>query len=174
MTKARRRFPRQAAWLTVLMPACIAAGPALAQTPPACPFSPDTLKAAFGIGFEAGKPQPSMGTGCAYKTLGGSAKSQTDFSVSIFINPSFPEPQRRMFLAAGAKHELEPVPGDADKALIVRHRGDVPPFAQVAYVRGGHDVMLHLTGAGGVDDPKARRAMIDSFNQKLLKLPRVP
>ena len=142
--------------------------------PAACPFTPEALKAAFGVAFEAGVPQPGIGTGCQYKTRGGSARDRTDFSVGVYINSSLPEPQRKMFLAAGSKHELVPVAGDADMAVVVRHRGDVPAFPQVAYVRGGYDVMLQLSGIGHEPDEKARAARIDQFNQTLLKLSRLP
>ena len=36
--------------------------------------------------------------------------------------------------------------GDPDKVTWVRHRGYVQPFPQVAYLRGGKDVMLNLRG----------------------------
>lgn len=155
--------------------AILAAVPAAAQkAPPACPFAPDALKGAFGVGFAAGTPETGMGTGCVYRTVGGSKANGTDFSLGVYVNASMPEPTRRMMLAAGTRHELVPVPGDADRAVAVRHRGDVPAFPQVAYVRGGHDVMLQIVGLGFEPDEKARLARIDRMNQALLKLPRLP
>lgn len=92
----------------------------------------------------------------------------------VFVNASTPEQTRQMMLMGGRKHELVPVAGDADKAVVVRHRGDVPAFPQVACVRGGRDVMLQVTGLGFEPDEKARTRRIDDINAKLLKLPRLP
>ncbi|MBL8309074.1 MAG: hypothetical protein JNL19_01490 [Burkholderiales bacterium] len=148
--------------------ALFSSGAVGAQAPQACPFSQDALKAAFGVNFDAGKAQPAMGTGCTYKAV------SAPFTVGVYINVSLPEAQRKMFLAAGTKHELVPVPGDTDNAVWVRHRGDVPAFAQVAYVRRGFDVRLQVTGSGFEPDEKVRAAKIERLNQQLLKLSRVP
>ncbi|MCC6244559.1 MAG: hypothetical protein IT353_17075 [Gemmatimonadaceae bacterium] len=157
-----------------LAASCALATRAAAQTPPACPFSTDALQSVFGIAFEAGKPQPGIGTGCTYKTVGGTLKNGTDFTVGVYVNASFPEPQRKLMLAAGTKHTLESVAEDPDRAVVVRHQGDVPAFPQVAYVRRGFDVRLQVVGSGFEADERARRAKIDGFNRKLLKLPRIP
>jgi hypothetical protein len=166
----QRRSARRGACLAAIVSLFAAA----AHAQPACPFSPDALKGAFGIAFAAGTPEPGIGTGCVYRTTGGSMKNGTDFSVGVFVNASMPEQTRQMMLMGGRKHELVPVAGDADKAVVVRHRGDVPAFPQVAYVRGGRDVMLQVTGLGFEPDEKARTRRIDDVNAKLLKLPRLP
>jgi hypothetical protein len=165
-----RRPARSGACLAAIVSLFAAA----AHAQPACPFTPDALKGVFGIAFAAGTPEPGIGTGCVYRTTGGSAKAGTDFSVGVFVNASMPEQTRQMMLMGGRKHELAPVAGDADKAVVVRHRGDVPAFPQVAYVRGGRDVMLQVTGIGFEPDEKVRTRRIDEFNAKLLKLPRLP
>ena len=166
--------PKTRSRAALLLAAALAAPLVAHAAPPACPFAPEALKTAFGVAFDAGVPQPGIGTGCQYKTRGGSSKDRTDFSVGVYINSSLPEPQRKMFLAAGSKHELVPVAGDADKAVVVRHRGDVTGFPQIAYVRGGYDVMLQLSGSGYEPDEKLRATRSDQFNQTLLKLPRLP
>jgi hypothetical protein len=166
--------PRPPVWRIPLLAAALWATAALAHAaPPACPFTPEVLKKTFGVDFATGKEEPGIGTGCIYKTQGGSLKNDTDFSVGVYINASMNDRLRTMTLTAGNKHELVPVPGDADKAVVVRHRGDVPGFPEVAYIRAGHDVTLHVRG-GSHDTVAARTARNDAFNRKLLSLPRVP
>jgi hypothetical protein len=169
---ARSRAARRSA--AALLATAFAFPAAAQKGPPACPFALDALEAVFGVAFGAGVPEPGIGTGCVYRSAAGSATAGTGLSLGVYINAAMPEATRRMMLGGGRKHELAPVPGDPDNAVVVRHRGDVPPFPQVAYVRGGQDVMLQVTGMGFEPDEKARGARIERLNQQLLKLPRVP
>ena len=148
---------------------------ALAQAaPPACPYSPEQLKQVFGIGFTPGKPEPGMGTGCRYDTVGGSNKNDTDFALGLYIEPLMGSAESHRKMVMGPMHQYTPVSGDPDKAVTVKHGGSVSPFPQVAYERGGRMVRLQISGITFVPDEKSRSAKIDQFNQRLLKLPRLP
>lgn len=166
----RRRFPGRDLLAIAAASLCAASAHAL----PACPFTPDALEGVFGIAFAVGTPEPGIGTGCVYRGTGGSMKDGTDFYVGVYVNASMPAQTRQMMLMGGRKHEPGPVAGDADGAVVVRHRGDVPAFPQFAYVRAGRDVTLQVTGLGFEPDEKAGTRRIDDINAKLLKLPRLP
>lgn len=158
---------------TALCCAAMGTVPAMAQTKD-CPFTPDILKKTFGVEFDAGKSEPGMGTGCRYRTKGGSAKADTDFSLGIYVDPMMGTAEAHRKMVIGPMHQYPPVAGDADKAVMVKHGGSVPPFPQVAYERGGKVVNLQISGLAHEPDTKARDARIDQMNKKLLQLPRIP
>lgn len=148
--------------------------PALAA-PPACALTTQALSQAFGgVAFEDGKPEASIGTGCVYRSKGGGKVADGNFSVYLgIVQPPGPaEPFRKMM--GGPGHQYIAVPGDADKAVTVKHGGSVPPFPSVSYERGGYLVNLHVTGMGQGSDADARTRRIDQVNAILLKLPRLP
>lgn len=162
---------RRSAHLGECLAAIVSPFAAAAHAQPACPFAPDTLKGAFGIAFAAGTPEPGMDTGCVDRTTGGSMRNGTDFSVGVFVNVSMPAQTRQRMLIGGRTHELATVAGDAEGAVVVRHRGDVPPFPQVACVRAGRDVPLQVTGLDFEPDEQVRTRRIDDFNSTLPKRP---
>lgn len=165
-------LPRHIA-LATLCCAAMTSLPAMAQTKD-CPFTPDVLKKAFGVEFDAGKSEPGMGTGCRYRTKGGSIKAHSDFSLGIYVDPTMGTAEAHRKMVIGPMHQYPPVAGDADKAVTVKHGGSVPPFPQIAYERGGKVVNLQISGLAHDPDAKARDALIDQMNRKLLQLPRVP
>lgn len=142
--------------------------------PPACAIKSDDLAKVFGVAFEAGAAEPSIGTGCRYRTKGGSAKNNTDFSVVLgIVKPSGPAPAFRKLMGGPGNQYLD-IAGDPDRAVWVKHGAGVPSFPNISYERAGLLIELHITGIGHDADANARAARVESMNQRLLKLPRVP
>jgi hypothetical protein len=146
-----------------------ALGSAHAQ-PPACALEPADLEKAFGLKFEKGKEVPGgPGTGCYYEAVG----KGSEFKVFLGIIPTGGQMQMfRTMLTGGG--ELIPVPGDPDKAAIVKHRSDVSPFPDIMYERGDLLVQLHASAGVPTGNAKADAERIEKRTKQLLKVRRVP
>jgi hypothetical protein len=168
-------LPRRAAALALCLVTALGVTTAVRAAPPACALTPDALSKALGVPFDAGKPEAGFGTGCVYRTRGGSQAADTDYSVFLGIVPlsGGTAPAMRKMMG-GPGHEYVPVAGDPDQAVWVRHGGSVPPFPSISYERCGHLVNLHVSGLAHQPDATARARKIEQMNARLLKLPRLP
>lgn len=138
----------------------------------ACPFKPDDLTKVFGVKFDAGTEEPGMGgTGCKYKTQGGSMKNNTDFSLWVLMLPPGPDQEMIRKFTAGPGAKFVPVKGDPHGAERIVHDDGMP---DVTYRNKGHVVILRGLVIDHEPDAKARAARAEQFNARLLKLPRLP
>lgn len=137
---------------------------AWAASTTACPYKSDDLAKVFGVKFDAGVEEPGPGSpGCKYKTVGGSLKAGTDFSLWVFQLEPGPNQDMilRLTLGPGGKPAL--VKGDPDGAQEKRGDGILDVF----YKRQGWAVLLRTSGSLNDAAAYARR------RAQLLKLPRL-
>jgi hypothetical protein len=117
------------------------------------------------VKFDAGIEEPGAGgPGCTYKTVGGSLKAGTDFSLSVF--QFYPGSNQDMLLKLTLGPGTKPVPvkDDPDGAQEKRGNGILDVF----YKRHGWAVLLRTSGS--LDDDTAAYAR---RRAQLLKLPRL-
>jgi hypothetical protein len=138
---------------------------ALAEAPKACPYKADDLVKAFGVKFDLGtEEQAAGGPGCKYKTMGGSLKAGTDFSVWVFQMEPGPSQDMILKLTLGPGARPVPVKGDADGAQESIGDGLVDVF----YKRQGWAVVLRSAGSLGNGTAGQTKRIA-----QLLKLPRL-
>lgn len=135
--------------------------------PAACPYKPEDLAKVIGVGFAAGQEEPGIGgTGCKYKTQGGSMKAGTDFSLWVLVLAPGPnQDMMRTMTAGGPKVRFDAIAGDPDGAARVRGAAD-DGLLDISYKRGGYVVFLRALGQGKENH--------EALATKLLKLPRLP
>jgi hypothetical protein len=132
-----------------------------------CPYKSDDLAKIFGVKFDAGIEEPGAGgVGCKYKTVGGSLKAGTDFSLWVF--QFYPGSDQDMILefTLGPGTKPAPVKDDPDGAQEKRGNGILDVF----YKRHGWAVLLRTSLPLVDDDDTAAYAR---RRAQLLKLPRL-
>lgn len=134
---------------------------AAAQTPSPCPFAPADLTTRLGVTFTAGKPESGiLGKGCRYDA------GAITLWVDAGPNPA-PTAEQYRKMSNPPRTAWTPVPNDADKAVHSTPPSDVSPFPNLSYERKGWLVNLRVTGVSG-------KATIDTWNSRLVALPRLP
>jgi hypothetical protein len=139
--------------------------------PPACFLTPEELGKALGRKFDAGVEETGIGTACVYRTA---RNERSDGAVWLLTIPPGPDQDMvRRMTAGGLKATFEPVAGDPDGAARVRGGAD-DALADITYRRGGYVVFVRASLGDYEPDAKVRHAQRTQWEDKLLKLRRVP
>lgn len=146
---------------------------AASAAPPACFLTPEELGKALGRKFDAGVEDPGIGgTACAYRTARNERSHGTVWLLTISPGPD-QDMVRRMTAGGLLKATFEPVAGDPDGAARVRGGAD-DALADITYRRGGYVVFVRASLGDYEPDAKVRHAQRTQWEDKLLKLRRVP
>ncbi|HET7773555.1 MAG TPA: hypothetical protein VFK82_06995 [Burkholderiaceae bacterium] len=136
----------------------------------ACPFTAAEVGAALGTQFEEGKAgmEIPFGAGSVMRDCRYSSK-QYSLMVKTIVYGT-PVQAKDAFKPMAGK--LKPVAGDPDGALLQEGQGDLTS-PTVHYLRGAQHTELRILGTY-YSDPGKKAAALKAFQDKLLKLRRVP
>lgn len=148
---------------------------AYAATPNPCAIKAADISRILGIPFNEGKLGDSpLGAECTYKSKAKLAALGTDIDVWVGMLPMQGTFESMKFMLGPPSQKYSPVPKDNDKAMTIIHAPDVPSFPEIAYIRSGQLVKIHIGSGIYPSDKAERKALVDKLNQKLLTLPRIP
>lgn len=139
----------------------------MAQTANPCPFATDYLTGQLGQPFKAGVPESGLiGKGCRY--------DGRDVKIWVDAGP-MPTPTAAQWrkISSPAGITWQPVAGDADNAVLEVAKADAYPYPKLSYERKGWMVEIRVTG----DIEKgfaSRKAAVDAWQARLIKLRRIP